>query len=319
MKCESCYSKCVRNVLLNENGEDKIESENGIYEDPCIVNNLLCHIKCKLDILQSDLLVKVCANTFSETDIAEAQALLHRFVKPSERLQKRKGDDMKSKTLFDILKWLHEAGDSDVPYFVCDNVNILPSVDVHDIDVSLLMKEISVMRYENTQVKDTCQGVLNECTNTMEKLQVLMFHLSDRVEAIVNSAVDRALKRQSGLLKSVDTSLKQTAETLHSGNDNATVATAPARDEAAPSVSQPEDILPKRANDSEPLPLNSVADAKDNDSDEISRDNADTSTDELDFPPLESRPHSHNVTPYEQQVFPVASNTRWRHEGLVRQ
>ena len=49
--------------------------------------------------------------------------------------------------------------------------------------------------------------------------------------------------------------------------------------------------------------------------DEISRDNADTSTDELDFPPLESRPHSHNVTPYEQQVFPVASNTRVKARG----
>ena len=70
---------------------------------------------------------------------------------------------MKSKTLFDILKWLHEADDSDVPYFVCDKVNILPSVDVHDIDLSLLMKEISVMRYENTQVKYTCQGYVASC------------------------------------------------------------------------------------------------------------------------------------------------------------
>ena len=111
---------------------------------------------------------------------------------------------MKSKTLFDILKWLHEADDIDVPYFVCDSVNILPSVDVHDIDVSLLMKEIRVMRYENTQVKDTCQGVVIECTSTVEKLQGLMYHLSDRVEAIVNSAVDKALRGQSEVLKSVD-------------------------------------------------------------------------------------------------------------------
>ena len=137
-----------------------------------------------------------------------------------------------------------------------------------------------------------------------------MYHLSDRVEVIVNSAVDMALRRLSELLKSVETTLKQTTETLHSGNDNATVATAPARDEDVPSVSQTEDSLPERANDSEPLTLNSVADAKDNNSDEISIDNADSSTDELDIPPLESRPHSHNVTPYEQQVFPVTSNTR---------
>ena len=49
-------------MLLNENVEDKIESENGIYEVPCIANNLLCYIKCKKDILQSDFLVKVCAD-----------------------------------------------------------------------------------------------------------------------------------------------------------------------------------------------------------------------------------------------------------------
>ena len=88
-KCEICYSKCVRNVLLNENDEDKVESENGVYGDPCIVNNLLCFVKCKMDIIQTDLLVKVCADTFSDTYIAEARALLYRFVKPSERLQNK--------------------------------------------------------------------------------------------------------------------------------------------------------------------------------------------------------------------------------------
>ena len=62
---------------------------------------------------------------------------------------------MKSETLFDILKWIHEAGESDVPYFVCDNANKLPPVDVHDINVSLFMWEISLMRYKNGLNKDT--------------------------------------------------------------------------------------------------------------------------------------------------------------------
>ena len=108
-----------------------------------------------MEILKSDILVKVCADMFSETDITEAQVLLHRYVKPFEGLQKRKGEGMKSITLFDILKWLHEADESDVPYFVCDNVNSSPSVDVQDIDVSLFMREISLMRYKNGLIKDT--------------------------------------------------------------------------------------------------------------------------------------------------------------------
>ena len=260
-----------------------------------------------MDILQSDILVKVCAETFSETDIAEAQALLHRYVKPSERLQKRKGEDMKSKTLFDILKWLHEADDSDVPYFVCDNVNSLPSVDVHDIDVSLLMREISLMRYENGLIKDTCQAVVNECTTTMEKFQGLLYQLSDRVQAVVSSTADKALKRQSELLKSVNGTLKQQADIVSSGNDNATVATAAARDEAAASVPQPEDSAPVAIDESQTVTVNHVAGATGNDDDDYDKDNR---TENSDFPPLEARPHSPAATPYQQQVFPPASDTR---------
>ena len=119
---------------------------------------------------------------------------------------------MKSKTLFDILKWLHEADDSGVPYFVCDNMISLPSVDVHDIDVSLLIGEISLMHYENGLIKDTCQTVVNECTTTMEKLLGLLYQLSYRVQATVSSTADKALKRQSELLKSANVlwSSKQT-------------------------------------------------------------------------------------------------------------
>ena len=147
-----------------------------------------------MGILQSDILIKVCDDTFSETYIAKDQALLHRYVKPPEMLRKRKEEYMKSKTLFEILKWLHEANDSDIPYFVCDNVKSLHSVDVHSIGVSLLMSEISLMRYENGLIKDTCRAIVNECTTTMEKCQGLLYQLSDRVQAVVSSTADKSLK-----------------------------------------------------------------------------------------------------------------------------
>ena len=121
-----------------------------------------------MGILQSDVLVKVCADTCSETDIAEAQALLTGSSSHLRGCKSVKGD-MQSNTSFDILKWFHKADNSDLTYFVCDNMNSLPPVDVHDIDMSLLMKIISLMHYENTRIKDTCEGVVNECTTTIEK------------------------------------------------------------------------------------------------------------------------------------------------------
>ena len=39
--------------------------------------------------------------------MAEAQALLYNIVDPAKRLQKRKGDDMKIKKMYDIIKWFH--------------------------------------------------------------------------------------------------------------------------------------------------------------------------------------------------------------------
>ena len=54
-------------------------------------------------------------------------------------------------------------------------------MDIHDIDVRLLMKEISLMRYENMQAKDTCQQVVNECAESIEKLQKVVFQLGDNI------------------------------------------------------------------------------------------------------------------------------------------
>ena len=141
----------------------------------------------------------MCTAKFSESELAEAQSLLYNFVKPSQRLQKRKGDDMKNKTMCDIIKWFHECDADDLPHCVCDNVNLLPSVDIHDIDVSLLMKEISLMRYENIQVQDTCQQVVNECAEAMDQLKRVVYHLWDGIKAIVGSSVDKMAKQQNKL------------------------------------------------------------------------------------------------------------------------
>ena len=153
--CEGCFTKCINEVLQNvpDSGKDDLS------KDACVINNLLCYVKCRIDLIYTDTLVKVCTAKFSENELAEAQSLMYNFVKPSERLQKQKGDDMKNKTMCDIIKWFHECDADDLPHFVCDNVNLLPSVDIHDIDVSLLMKEISLMRYEN--LHDTGQRYMS--------------------------------------------------------------------------------------------------------------------------------------------------------------
>ena len=81
---------------------------------------------------------------------------------------------MKIKTMYDTFKRFHECNDV-LLYFVSDNVNTL-SVCTHGIGViSLWMKEISLIRYENMQVKDTCPQVDNACAESIVKLQRVIF------------------------------------------------------------------------------------------------------------------------------------------------
>ena len=129
------------------------------------------------------------------------------------------------------------------------------------------------MHYENGLIKDTCQAVVNECITTMEKFQGLLYQLSDRVQAVVSSTADKARKRLSELLKSVNGTLKQQADIVPSGNNNATVATAAARDEAAASVPQPEDSAPIAIDEYIMLTVNHVAVATGNNDDDNDKDN----------------------------------------------
>ena len=83
------------------------------------------------------------------------------------------------------------------------------------------------------------------------------------------------------------------------------MATAAARNDTAASVPQPEDSVPVATDESQAVTVNHVAGATGNNDDDNDKDNI---ADNSDFPPLEARPHSPAATPYQQQVFPPASN-----------
>ena len=135
-----------------------------------------------------------------------------------DRFQKRKGEDKAVRAMADILKWLHEVENTDLPYFVCDDINVLPSIDVNDIDVSLLVKEMSLMRYENSNVKTLCENVVTECSTTMERLQTVVHNLADRVQSAVYSAVRKSLKGHELLMKSATGELDKISTFVNSGD-----------------------------------------------------------------------------------------------------
>ena len=329
--CDGCFTKCTNEILQNVPDNNKGEF---ISKDACVVNSLLCYVKCKISLIHTDTLVKVCTEKFSEKELAEAQALLYNRVNPAERLQKRKSDDMKIKTMYDIIKWFHECDDDALLYFVCDNVNTLPSVDIHDIDVNLLMKEISLMRYENMQVKDTCQQVVNECAEGMEKLQRVVFQLGNNIKATIDAPIEKMSRQQTRLenhcvkhitdvrdniLSILNDSLADpmvsrcdtvpqaqgTSGTVQLDNEHSA-------DGLAPCLSADSQLHGATANDQvhvEPVDSQSLGGADTDIKMTCSAGTQEGTSDDQDepFPALERRAPSPGPTPFVQTVFPPSS------------
>ena len=163
--CDDCYHACVAKLL------DENEMQEKAMTQECVISTVLCFAKCKISMLTTDTLVQLCCDKFAEDDIVIAQSLMHRLSGSNDRLQIRRGSDMATKAMTDIIRWLHEADIKQMPTIVTDNINILPSVDVGNIDVSLLMGEISRMRHENGQFKEMCEDVVHECTRTIHEVK----------------------------------------------------------------------------------------------------------------------------------------------------
>ena len=86
--------RCPNEILQNVPDSSK---------DACFVNSLLCYVKYRINLIHIDTLVKMCIDKFIEKELAGAQALLCNFGKPTERLQTRKGGDMITKAMYDII------------------------------------------------------------------------------------------------------------------------------------------------------------------------------------------------------------------------
>ena len=157
--CDDCYHACVAKLL------DENEMKEKAMTQECVISTVLCFAKCKISMLTTDTLRY---NNVILCELVTAQLYLSGS---NDRLQIRRGSDMATKAMTDIIRWLHEADIKQMPTIVTDNINILPSVDVGNINVSLLMGEISRMRHENGQFKEMCEDVVHECTRTIHEVK----------------------------------------------------------------------------------------------------------------------------------------------------
>ena len=130
------------------------DSQPGVPNNTAItVNELLCFISNKIDIMTQDLLVKLCVDFYAKEVIESAKKLVYSKCKALNstimlpRYIKRQGPKKKQSDVLDIIGLCHEMG-CNLPVFVAQDLSHLPSVSANSFDIASLMDEIEDMKIQ---------------------------------------------------------------------------------------------------------------------------------------------------------------------------
>ncbi len=111
------------------------------------INEILCFLTRKCNIIFFDKLVAICVNHFSWQEIVKAKYMLMSDEDGSlgQRLPRRKGPGKEKNTVSDLLKIVLDPGIS-LPTFVALYIERLPPVGMDDIDASNICLEMCSIR-----------------------------------------------------------------------------------------------------------------------------------------------------------------------------
>ena len=130
------------------------DSQPGVPNNTAItVNELLCFISNKIDIMTQDLLVKLCVDFYAKEVIESAKKLVYSKCKALNstimlpRYIKRQGPKKKQSDVLDIIGLCHDMG-CNLPVFVAQDLSHLPSVSANSFDIASLMDDIEDMKIQ---------------------------------------------------------------------------------------------------------------------------------------------------------------------------
>ena len=150
-------------------------------DPPIIINEVLCYVQNKIDILHVDLIVQLCEENFDKSSIEKAKELLFNLChSESDRtvMKSRTGEHKSDRNLRDIYNLLQEKG-KNTPIFCAKNINILPPVTIKSVDVSLLLHTIKQLQVE---------------VNLLSAASVAQRDLTDGISKLTRSLDDRVTK-----------------------------------------------------------------------------------------------------------------------------
>ncbi|CAG9788640.1 unnamed protein product [Diatraea saccharalis] len=140
---------------------------------PCecnlVINELLCFLQNKCDVMDELSLVQICSAWYNEEEIECAKTLLCELVKIRKVI--RKGDKRNQNNISDVIKTLKES--EHLPTFAAKDLNRLPSVTFDHLDVSSLLKTLATLKNELLTYQ-------TETRNSVSKLECEIKELKEK-------------------------------------------------------------------------------------------------------------------------------------------
>ncbi|XP_049886617.1 uncharacterized protein LOC126381130 [Pectinophora gossypiella] len=157
-----------------------------------IINEFLTFVQNKIDVLDELSIVQICATNFTEAEIFEGKNVLYTACGGGFKNVLRKGDDKKKKNVTDVMKLLKEIDPDAQPTFVAKDLNRLPPVTFDYVDVTRLLKDMTVIKSELTNFQLKMTDEMTDLRNSLDA------HASkDRSESMMTITPKRLLTKQS--------------------------------------------------------------------------------------------------------------------------
>lgn len=147
-----------------------------------VINEVLCYIQYKFDVIDTISLKKICDSIYSEQEIEQAKKLLFESVTTAtmQLKMRRKGQGgKKMRDLQDIISFFNEEDPDSIPIFVARDLQKLPPTSIDHIDCVTLFKDVIKLRNELDMIKENYVTV-----SQLQELQVDLDNLKSA--SIVN-------------------------------------------------------------------------------------------------------------------------------------
>ncbi|XP_006822338.1 uncharacterized protein LOC100369837 [Saccoglossus kowalevskii] len=187
--CQSCNGKRFGSDSGDKNTDESLRISN--TASGVIINEMLCFIVNKNDILTTGVIVKLCTDYFVDEEVESSKKTLFELCgNDRARYIKRQGPNKRSNNILDVVKLVHETDFEDLPSFVAKDLSKLPPIDITHVDISAVMKEMTALRRDMTELKD--QGMFRSASSCeiLQDVQNLRQEIDDLKNGLKESRME---------------------------------------------------------------------------------------------------------------------------------